>query len=422
MTDFIYEEAFEPDVNIKVIGVGGGGGNALNCMVDATDVSDIEYVTINTDAKALKNSKAATRIQIGAKLTKGRGAGNKPEIGQHSAEENIEEIEAALKGADMVFITAGMGGGTGTGAAPVVAKAAQQMGILTVAVVTKPFAFEREQKMRQAEAGIAELQKYVDSLIVIPNEKLLAGLEKAPTMKESFALSDDILKTGVKSISDLIVEEGYINLDFADVSTTMKGAGYAHMAIGHGSGKDKAMEAAKAVISSPLLETSIAGARRLLINIAMSEDTLASDVDTASKMITEAASPDVQFIFGAAFKEDMQDEMTVTVIAADFSNGEESAPEPEEEPAPRFAPKPASKPVSKPKKEAVPVVIEEETEEEPEEIAPEIEEDDEAEEIPVRSAPQEQSNSYMPRPSGHQRKPSVNDMDMQEIFDILGGN
>ncbi len=421
MTDFIYEEAFEPDVNIKVIGVGGGGGNALNCMVDSTDVSDIEYVTINTDAKALKNSKAATRIQIGAKLTKGRGAGNKPEIGQHSAEENIEEIEAALKGADMVFITAGMGGGTGTGAAPVVAKAAQQMGILTVAVVTKPFAFEREQKMRQAEAGIAELQKYVDSLIVIPNEKLLAGLEKAPTMKESFALSDDILKTGVKSISDLIVEEGYINLDFADVSTTMKGAGYAHMAIGHGSGKDKAMEAAKAVISSPLLETSIAGARRLLINIAMSEDTLASDVDTASKMITEAAAPDVQFIFGAAFKEDMQDEMSVTVIAADFSNGEEESHEeaPEDPPVSRFAPKTSRS--AKPKKEAPPVV--EEEEEEPEEFeVPDDEEEEAAAPPPKRSSRPEQ-NSYMPRPSGQQkRQPSVNDMDMQEIFDILGGN
>ncbi len=426
MTDFIYEEAFEPDVNIKVIGVGGGGGNALNCMVDSTDVSDIEYVTINTDAKALKNSKAATRIQIGAKLTKGRGAGNKPEIGQHSAEENIEEIEAALKGADMVFITAGMGGGTGTGAAPVVAKAAQQMGILTVAVVTKPFAFEREQKMRQAEAGIAELQKYVDSLIVIPNEKLLAGLEKAPTMKESFALSDDILKTGVKSISDLIVEEGYINLDFADVSTTMKGAGYAHMAIGHGSGKDKAMEAAKAVISSPLLETSIAGARRLLINIAMSEDTLASDVDTASKMITEAASPDVQFIFGAAFKEDMQDEMSVTVIAADFSTGDEKNEEPEEEEIslPKYVQK-SSKPAktAKPKKEAPTVIIEEESDDEPEE--PDFEEEPDEEETetsaPVRSSKSD-DNSYMPRPASQKRQPSVNDMDMKEIFDILGGN
>ncbi len=319
MTDFIYEEAFDPDVNIKVVGVGGGGGNALDCMVDS-GVSDIEYVAVNTDAKALNKSKAATRIQIGAKLTKGRGAGNKPEIGKHSAEENIEEIETALKGADMVFITAGMGGGTGTGAAPIVAKAAQEMGILTVAVVTKPFAFEREQKMAQAERGIEELKKYVDSLIVIPNERLLVGMDKPLTMKDSFALADDVLKTGVKSIAELITQEGYINLDFADVSTTMRGAGYAHMAIGHGSGKDKAQEAAKAVISSPLLETSITGAKRLLINIAMSEDVLSSEVDLASKMITDAAAPDVQFIFGAAFQEDMQDEMSITVIAAGFDD------------------------------------------------------------------------------------------------------
>ena len=305
MADFIYEEALDPDVNIKVIGVGGGGGNALNCMVES-GVQDIEYIAINTDAKALNNSKATTRIQIGAKLTRGRGAGNKPEIGKRSAEENKDEIEAALKGADMVFITAGMGGGTGTGAAPVVAKIAQEAGLLTVAVVTKPFAFEREQKMKQAEDGINELKKYVDSLIVIPNEKLLEGLDKPLTMKES--------------ISDLIVEEGYINLDFADVSTIMKGAGYAHMAIGHGSGKDKAKEAAAAVIASPLLETSIAGAKRLLINIAMSEDILSSDVDTATKMITDQAAENVEFIFGTAFKENMQDEMTITVIAAGFGD------------------------------------------------------------------------------------------------------
>lgn len=329
MTDFIYEDAFEPDVNIKVIGVGGGGGNALNCMV-ASGVQDIEYIAINTDAKALNNSKATTRIQIGAKLTKGRGAGNKPGIGQQSAEENKEEIEAALKGADMVFITAGMGGGTGTGAAPVVAKIAQEAGILTVAVVTKPFAFEREQKMAQAEKGIMELKKYVDSLIVIPNEKLLEGMDKPLTMRESFALADDILKTGVKSISDLIVEEGYINLDFADVSTIMKGAGYAHLAIGHGSGKDKAKEAANAVIASPLLETSIAGAKRLLINITMSEDILSSDVDNATKMITDKAADNVEFIFGTAFKEDMQDEMTITVIAAGFDEESDEAEEAEE--------------------------------------------------------------------------------------------
>ncbi len=347
MTDFIYEDAFEPDVNIKVVGVGGGGGNALNCMV-ASGVQDIEYIAINTDAKALNNSKATTRIQIGAKLTKGRGAGNKPTIGQQSAEENKEEIEAALKGADMVFITAGMGGGTGTGAAPVVARLAQEAGILTVAVVTKPFAFEREQKMAQAEKGIMELKKYVDSLIVIPNEKLLEGMDKPLTMRESFALADDILKTGVKSISDLIVEEGYINLDFADVSTIMKGAGYAHLAIGHGSGKDKAKEAANAVIASPLLETSIAGAKRLLINITMSEDILSSDVDNATKMITDKAADNVEFIFGTAFKEDMQDEMTITVIAAGFGEElealEEEAAEPVEETPVEPEPQPQPQP------------------------------------------------------------------------------
>ena len=324
MSDFNYEEALEPDVNIKVIGVGGGGGNAVNCMVES-GVNNIEYIAVNTDAKALNKSKATTRIPIGTKLTKGRGAGNKPEVGQKSAEENRDEIETHLKGADMVFITAGMGGGTGTGAAPVVAKIAKEMDILTVAVVTKPFLFEREQKMAQAERGIEELRKYVDSLIVIPNERLLVGLDKPLTMMQSFALSDGILKTGVKSISDLIVEEGYINLDFADVSTIMKNAGLAHMAIGHGSGKDKAKEAANSVISSPLLETSIAGAKRLLINITMSEDILSSDVDAATKLITDQAASDVEFIFGTAFKEDMQDEMTITVIAAGYDIDDNSS-------------------------------------------------------------------------------------------------
>ncbi len=319
MTDFVYEDSFDPQVNIKVVGVGGGGGNALDCMVSA-DVKNIEYIAINTDAKALLNSKAPTRIQIGAKLTKGRGAGNKPEVGSQSAEENRDEISNALKGADMIFITAGMGGGTGTGAAPVVAQIAQELGILTVAVVTKPFAFEREQKMLQAERGIEALKKHVDSLIVIPNERLLVGVDRPLTMRESFAMADDILRTGVKSISDLIVEDGYINLDFADVSTIMKGAGYAHMAIGQGQGKNKAEEAASAVISSPLLETSITGAKRLLINIAMSEDVLSTEVDTATKMITETAAPGVEFIFGTAFKEEMNDEMVITVIAAGYDD------------------------------------------------------------------------------------------------------
>ena len=318
MAGFVFEnDAYDPEVNIKVIGVGGGGGNALNCMAES-GVTDIEYIAVNTDASALRNSKATSKIQIGAKLTRGRGAGNKPEVGERSAKENKEEIAAALKDADMIFITAGMGGGTGTGAAPIVAQIAKEMDILTVAVVTKPFLFEREQKMLQAERGIAELKKYVDSLIVIPNEKLLVGLDRPLTMRESFSLADDILKTGVKSISDLITDDGFINLDFADVSTIMKGAGYAHMAIGYGQGKDKATDAAKAVISSPLLETSISGANRLLINIAMSEDVLAEDVDTATKMITDTAADDVEFIFGTAFKEDMQDEMRITVIAAGF--------------------------------------------------------------------------------------------------------
>lgn len=349
MSDFNYEEAMEPDVNIKVIGVGGGGGNAVNCMVDS-GVSNIEYIAVNTDAKALNKSKATTRIPIGAKLTKGRGAGNKPEIGQRSAEENRDEIEAHLKGADMIFITAGMGGGTGTGAAPVVAKIAKEMDILTVAVVTKPFLFEREQKMAQAERGIAELRKYVDSLIVIPNEKLLDGKQQL-TMMQSFSLSDDVLKTGVKSISDLIVEEGYINLDFADVSTIMRGAGYAHMAIGHGSGKEKAKEAANAVISSPLLETSISGAKRLLINIAMSEDVLSADVDAATKMITDTAANNVEFIFGTAFKEGMQDEMTITVIAAGFDDP--NAPEIEEEEEFIAPPQPAPVVKEEPEEEVI---------------------------------------------------------------------
>jgi len=327
MAGFVFEnDAYEPEVNIKVIGVGGGGGNALNCMAASGAVTDIEYIAINTDASALRSSKATTKIQIGAKLTRGRGAGNKPDVGERSAQENKDEIAAALKDADMIFITAGMGGGTGTGAAPIVAQIAKEMEILTVAVVTKPFVFEREQKMLQAERGISELKKYVDSLIVIPNEKLLVGLERPLTMRESFSLADDILKTGVKSISDLIVDEGFINLDFADVSTIMKGAGYAHMAIGYGSGKDKATDAAKAVISSPLLETSISGANRLLINIAMSEDVLAEDVDTATKMITDTAADDVEFIFGTAFKEDMQDEMRITVIAAGFGESKNVIP------------------------------------------------------------------------------------------------
>ena len=317
----IDNEEIYSDINIKVVGVGGGGGNALNCM--ATEgIFDVEFVAVNTDAAALRSSKASTKVQIGEKLTRGRGAGNKPEIGERSAQENRDEIAAALKGATMVFIAAGMGGGTGTGAAPVVAEVAKEMDILTVAVVTKPFNFEQKAKMVQAERGIGELMKHVDSLVVIPNERLISTNEKPLTMKESFSLADNILKTGVKSIAELITVDGFINLDFADVETTMKNAGYAHMAIGHGSGKDKAAEAANAVITSPLLETSISGATRLLVNIVMSEDALSTDIDTATKLITEAADPDVELIFGASFDENMQDEINLTVIASGFKNME----------------------------------------------------------------------------------------------------
>ena len=319
------------DEIIKVVGVGGGGGNAVNRMVDE-GIKGVDYITVNTDARALNSSKADTKVQIGVKLTNGKGAGAKPEIGASSAEENRDEIKAALSGSDMVFIAAGMGGGTGTGAAPIVAEIAQELGILTVAVVTKPFEFEQKAKMRQAEAGIAELKKHVDSLIVIPNERLLQSADKELTMKQSFALADDILKVGVKSIAELITVEGDINLDFADVKTTMKDAGYAHMAIGHGSGKDKAAEAAKQVISSPLLETSISGATRL---------------------ISEAADPDVNMIFGTSFDENLKDEINITVIASAFNDDidkqEEPAPEVEKVPAASAASTAAPQPAA-PKK------------------------------------------------------------------------
>ena len=318
MTDFIYEDAFDPDVNIKVIGVGGGGGNALNCMA-SSDVNDIEYIAVNTDAKALNNSKATTKIQIGAKLTKGRGAGNKPEVGQQSAEENKDEIEAALKGADMVFITAGMGGGTGTGAAPVVAKIAKDMGILTVGVVTKPFAFEGKRRMTQAEQGIAELSACVDSLIIVPNERLKYVSDTSITLQNAFAIADDVLRQGVQSISDLILLPGLVNLDFADVTSVMKHAGYAHMGMGSATGKDKATVAADMAISSPLLETSIDGAKGLIINITASADVSLDDIDAASTMIKDKVSDDANIIWGAVIDDKMEDAISVTVIATGFN-------------------------------------------------------------------------------------------------------
>ena len=302
---------------IKVIGVGGGGGNAVNRMV-AMDIKNVEFIAINTDGPVLRLSKASQKIQIGEKLTRGKGAGAMPSIGQEAAEESKEEIAALLKDTDMVFVTAGMGGGTGTGAAPVIAKIAKELGILTVGVVTKPFAFEGKRRMTQAEQGIAELTPCVDSLIIVPNEGLKKVSEEPITLLNAFEISDDVLRQGVQSISDLILLPGLVNLDFADVTSVMKDAGYAHMGMGKASGKDKAKVAATKAISSPLLETSIDGAKGVIINITASSDVSLEDIDTASTMIKDKVSEDANIIWGAVIDDKMNDEMSVTVIATGF--------------------------------------------------------------------------------------------------------
>ena len=307
------------DVNIKVIGVGGGGGNAVNRMVEC-GVQNVEFIAINTDQPVLDISSADYKICIGDKLTKGRGAGGDPVKGQKSAEESQEEIQDALKGTQMIFITAGMGGGTGTGAAPVVAKIARDMGILTVGIVTKPFAFEGKRRMANAEAGLQELANNVDSLVVIPNERLKLISDRVRSLKDAFAAADDVLKDGVQSISDLIKVPGFINLDFADVSSVMKDAGYAHMGVGTGKGKDKAHDAAQMAISSPLLETTIDGAKGIIINITASSDLAFEEADTASSIIADAADPDANIFWGVVFDDSLEDEMRVTVIATGFGN------------------------------------------------------------------------------------------------------
>ena len=330
-------------VQIKVIGVGGGGGNAVNRMVDA-GVQSVEFIAVNTDKPALNASKAPHRVVIGEKITHGKGAGSFPEIGRKAAEESQEELCAALKGTDMVFITAGMGGGTGTGAAPVIAQLAKEMGILTVGIVTKPFAFEGKRRMRQAENGITELRKHVDSLVVIPNERLKYASDEKITLLNAFSIANDVLRQGVQSITDLILLTGLVNLDFADVTAIMKDAGYAHMGVGRASGKDKATAAAKAAISSPLLETSISGAHGVIINITSSPDIGLDEVDQAATMIKEAAFDDANIIWGAAFDESLQDEMVVTVIATGFDSvpeGEQPEAAPAAQPA---APAPAAAP------------------------------------------------------------------------------
>lgn len=316
---FEIEKEFGNDTPvIKVIGVGGGGGNAVNRMVKM-GVQCVEFVAINTDDHVLQFSSAGTKIKIGEKITHGKGAGSKPEIGRQAAEENREEIEAVLKDTDMVFVTAGMGGGTGTGAAPIVAEIAKSMGILTTAIVTKPFAFEGKKRMEQAEAGIAALRENVDSLIVVPNERLKYASEQRITLKNAFELADDVLRQGVQSISDLILIPGLVNLDFADVTAIMQDAGYAHMGIGYATGKDKADEAARMAITSPLLETSIGGAKGVIVNITASPEIGLDEIDAASAMITEQADPDANIIWGAVLDENMEDEMSVTVIATGFA-------------------------------------------------------------------------------------------------------
>ena len=304
----------ETPQTIKVVGVGGGGGNAVNRMADA-GVQHVELVCMNTDRQALSRSQAKTRVQIGEKNTQGRGAGSKPEVGAKAAEESRELIAATLKGADMVFVTAGMGGGTGTGAAPVVAEIAKDMGALTVGIVTKPFAFEGKRRMDQAEKGIAELRKHVDSLVVIPNERLKLVSEQRITLANAFSIADDVLRQGVQSISELINVTALVNLDFADVKSIMSDAGYAHMGVGVATGRDKAEQAARAAISSPLIETSMENARGVIISITGSDDIGLEEVELASSIISDMAHPDATIIWGAQLDDTLEDTIRVTVVA-----------------------------------------------------------------------------------------------------------
>lgn len=304
--------------NIKVIGVGGAGNNGVNGMVDA-ELKNIEFIAVNTDKQALSESKANKKIQIGEKLTRGLGAGANPEIGKCSAEESKAEIAEALKGADMVFVTAGMGGGTGTGAAPVVAETSKEMGILTVAVVSKPFPFEGKRRMMQAESGIEELRQCVDTLIIIPNEKLLQIAEKETSFKDAFKMSDDVLRQGIQGISDLITIPGLVNLDFADVKTIMLDAGIAHMGTGRARGEHRAQEAARQAIHSPLLETSIEGAGGVLINVTGGKDLGLLEINEAAELVQKSVDPDANIIFGAVIDENLSDEIIITVIATGFN-------------------------------------------------------------------------------------------------------
>ncbi|MFA7162979.1 MAG: cell division protein FtsZ [Eubacteriales bacterium] len=305
---------------IKVVGVGGGGNNAVNRMIEH-GLKGVDFISVNTDKQALYVSQATQKIQIGEKLTKGLGAGANPEIGQKAAEESKDDIAQILKGADMVFITAGMGGGTGTGAAPIVAEIARELGILTVGVVTKPFIFEGKQRMINAERGISDLKSRVDTLVTIPNDRLLQVVEKRTSMLEAFKIADDVLRQGVQGISDLIAVPGLVNLDFADVRTIMKEKGLAHMGIGKGSGDNRATDAAKQAIQSPLLETTIEGAKGVLLNITGGANLGLFEVNEAAELVSQAADPDANIIFGAVIDEALEDEIRIIVIATGFEKG-----------------------------------------------------------------------------------------------------
>ena len=314
-----FDIMMEQYAQIKVIGVGGGGSNAVNRMI-AAGLRGVKFLSVNTDVQALYTANSEYKLQIGEKLTKGLGAGANPEIGCNAAEESREEIKKALGGADMVFVTAGMGGGTGTGAAPVIASTARELGALTVGVVTKPFSFEGRRRLAAAEKGIAALKENVDTLIVIPNDRLLQVIDKRTPILEAFRIADDVLRQGVQGISDLIAVPGLINLDFADVKTIMQETGEALMGIGEGSGDNRTVEAAKAAIASPLLETSIDGARGVLLNITGGANLGLFEVNEAADIVAEAADPDANIIFGAVIDEALHDEVRITVIATGFDN------------------------------------------------------------------------------------------------------
>ena len=306
---------------IKVIGVGGAGTNAVNRMVDS-GIRGVEFIAVNTDRQALLLSKASSKIQIGEKITRGLGAGANPDIGAQAAEESKAEITEALRGADMVFVTAGMGGGTGTGAAPIVASCAKEMGILTIGVVTKPFTFEGKKRLSQAERGIESLKGKVDTLVVIPNDKLLQIIDRKTSIIEAFKMADDVLRQGVQGISDLIAVPGLVNLDFADVKTIMLNQGMAHMGVGRASGENRAEDAAKEAIQSPLLETSIEGAKGVIINITGGEDLGLHEVNTAAELVQRSVDPEANIIFGTVTDPSMQDEIQITVIATGFEKNE----------------------------------------------------------------------------------------------------